>query len=190
MKKYIFLWLFGVCCNLTYSQSPITDFTATIHKYSCDYISVKCSGFPANRDSLCLDFGDGNVVWNSNQPQHVYTQPGIYTVTLRFWLNGVETKIVKPDLVAVYNAPTALFNYTVSNSNMFAPLQVNFNNQSVLGDGDSVEYSWFISYVPLSNNTNFSYTFASPGTYLYNNRKLPFSYNHTSFISLLTQNVH
>ena len=170
MKKItLSLCLFGICCNLAYSQSPITNFTATISERNCGDVQTSFSiiGNSADKDSLCWNFGDGTVrCGNFNRTSYVYTQPGTYTVTLTVWLNGIKTQIVKPDLVTVYNAPTALFDYNVSNSNMFAPLQVNFNNQSVLGDGDIVEYSWFIgNYMPLSNNTDFSYTFERPGTY-------------------------
>jgi len=173
MRNYLFLIVL-ICSNyLAFGQSPITEFKETISSVGCyevkaDFYYVSSS--TADRDSVCWDFGDGMVRRNSssNSASHNYTKPGTYTVTLTIWLNGVKTQIVKPDLIKVYKAPMALFNYTVSDNNMIAPLQVDFNNQSILGDGDLVEYAWRLddpSSEPVSNDINFSHVFEKSGPY-------------------------
>ena len=169
MRNLYFILL--ICCNLlTYAQSPITEFEETIYYVNCNYVQASfhyISSSTADRDSVCWDFGDGRKNCNSytNAASHTYSQPGTYTVTLTIWLNNVQTQIVKPNLITVYKAPTAMFDYTVSNNDFIAPLQVEFNNQSILGDGDLVEYSWQTNYELLSNDKNFSYVFEEPGTY-------------------------
>lgn len=173
MRNYLLLILL-ICSNyLTFGQSPITEFEENIIYTNCNYVMADfyyVSSNTADADSVCWDFGDG-VVWRNsytNSASHTYSTPGTYTVTLTIWLNRIKTQIVKPDLVKVYKAPIALFDYTVSNNNLIAPLQVEFNNQSILGDGDLVEYEWRIdpfSEEPLSNDKNFSYLFKEPGTY-------------------------
>jgi len=172
MKNCLILILL-ICTNyLTFSQSPITEFKETIRYWTCNYVNADfhyVSSSTADRDSVCWDFGDGVVNCNSytNSASHNYTKPGTYTVKLTFWLDGVETQIVKPDLIKVYKAPVALFDYTVSDNNFIAPLQVEFNNQSIIDDGDLVEYEWRLDYYsdPVSNDMNFSYVFEESGTY-------------------------
>jgi len=172
MRNYLLLILL-ICSNyLTFGQSPITEFKETISYVNCNYVMANfyyVSSSTADRDSVCWDFGDGMVRCNSytNSASHNYSKPGTYTVILTIWLNGVKTQIVKPDLIKVYKAPIALFDYTVSDNNLIAPLQVEFNNQSILGDGNFVEYAWRIDTFsePLSNDKNFSYVFEKPGTY-------------------------
>jgi PKD repeat protein len=100
--------------------------------------------------------------------RHTFTKPGVYTVTLTIWLNGIETQVVKPDLIVVHQYPKAFFTYAVSDTFLTAPLQLDFINHSTPGDGDTLTYSWSINYsdMPLGHETNFSYSFNVPGTYL------------------------
>ncbi len=172
MKKTT-LFLVLICLSfMTYGQSPITEFKETISYWKCDYVSVDyyyLSSNTADCDSVCWDFGDGITYRNShsNAASHIYNEFGVYTVTLTIWLDGVETQIVKPDLIRVFEAPKALFAYSVSDTTFFSPLQVDFQNQSIKGEGDSVAYSWMIGYgaEPVCRDTNFSYVFDKSGTY-------------------------
>jgi len=162
-----------ICFNyLTHGQSPINEFEVTISFRTCEYVRAEfhyISSNSADRDSVCWDFGDGKTNCNSstNVATHTYSEPGIYTVKLTIWLDGIETQIVKPDLIKVHQAPVALFTYTVSDTALIAPLQVDFNNQSTHEEGDTITYSWMInnSSEPMSNDTNFSYVFEKVGTY-------------------------
>jgi len=174
-EKKLLVFILLICSNLlTYGQSPIIGFKEKISYVNCsivmaefDCVTSDCSGInKADYDSVSWDFGDGMVRRNSFSTDRNYSKPGTYTVTLTLWKNGKKTQFVKPDLIKVYQPPKAQFDYTVSNNDLTAPLQVEFTNQSVLGDGDLVEYSWKInSYETVSNNTNFSYTFEKSGTY-------------------------
>ena len=151
------------------AQSPITEFKETIDYVGCDYVRADfyyVSSSTADCDSVCWDFGDGKSRKSyTNGAWHNYSDPGTYTVTLTIWLNGIESKIVKPNLIKVYQAPVALFDFIISDSNLIVPLQVEFKNQSILRDGNLVEYSWMINEKTLSNDTNFSYIFKKRGVY-------------------------
>jgi len=172
MKKQIILLLL-ISINLSaLSQSPITEFQESISYINCNYVITEFYYVSSNNtdcDSVCWVFGDGNIRWKDNNlpVTHNYSEPGIYTVTLRIWKDGIETQIVKPDLITVYNPPEVNVTYTVSDSLLFAPLEVDFQNQTIPGDGDSLSFQWQIGYysTPISYDTNFSYVFEEPSTY-------------------------
>lgn len=172
MKQTFILTILIFTSFLIYGQSPITAFEEKINYWTCSYVVAEfhyISSNSAERDSVCWDFGDGNKGCNSytNGASHIYSEPGVYTVTLTIWLKGVKTQIEKKDLITVYKAPEAMFSYTVSDTNLIAPLRVDFQNQSVKGDGDTLIYTWTTGFfsTSLSSDTNFSYTFKNAGTY-------------------------
>ena len=172
MKKIFFLILFTLNSCFIYSQSP-SIFSETIHYVNCNYVMAEfhhIGNNPTYYDSVCWDFGDGRInCWTQANTtiRRNYHEPGLYTVTLTVWRNGESKQITKPDLIKVYKAPEALFTHTISDTILIAPLQIDFQNQSISGDGDSITYLWEINYYSetSSNDTNFSYFFEKAGTY-------------------------
>ncbi|RMG21574.1 MAG: PKD domain-containing protein, partial [Bacteroidetes bacterium] len=108
------------------------------------------------------DFGDGNTSLQAN-PQHIYTSPGNYQVSLAVAsLNGCTDTFITAVPIQVSEPPDAIFTPSVTQG--CAPLEVTFTDQStsmhgidrylwVFGDGDSAS-------VPFP-----AHTFLSPGNY-------------------------
>jgi len=84
------------------------------------------------------DFGDGTPVSNLENPSHIYTQTGNYTITLTSYTcsNPVcsETYILN---INVTEPPFASFNKSINEG--CAPLEVSFGNQSF---GSNPSYLW------------------------------------------------
>lgn len=88
------------------------------------------------------DFGDGKSS-NEQNPQHRYTLPGIYSVTLtvRSALpSNNEDSITKEDLIVVVTPPTPGFNATPRSA--FIGQTITFNNTSLLGSEPVTSYAW------------------------------------------------
>lgn len=63
--------------NINVQPLPLSDFT-----FSNNLLSVSFLSTASNQDSLYWDFGDGSSFDYSTNPQHSYTQNGIYTACL------------------------------------------------------------------------------------------------------------
>ncbi|MEJ7625276.1 MAG: PKD domain-containing protein [Ferruginibacter sp.] len=106
------------------------------------------------------DFGDGNTS-AANNPVHIYTSDGVYTVTLsitdQYGCNDTLTRINYVRLAT----PKALF--TVSDSlGTCPPLVVNFTNNSV----NYTTHNWDFGDGTSSQAVNPSHFYSAPGTYI------------------------
>jgi M6 family metalloprotease-like protein len=96
-------------------------------------------------DNWLWDFGDGDTTYQYQMsPEHVYQNPGLYTVTLRASNPLASDSLTKQDYIHVYAPPAADFVADVTSGN--EPLTVNFTDFSTgvvnqwlwhFGDGDS-----------------------------------------------------
>lgn len=151
----------------TSQQKEVTDdFIANINYYNC-YYAIANFSYQGLFSSCYWDFGDGSHYYstNSNFSSRNYSQPGTYSVTLTVVYQGDTTVIAKPNLIVLRNAPDVSFNYTVSDTLQFAPLTVSFTNQTVPGDGDTLNYTWDFGDSLTSHDTNATHTFITPGLY-------------------------
>lgn len=170
MKILLTLSLTSLITNL-FAQSPVTDFQYDINQLNCNRVSVQFyfeGSMQNDVDSCYWYFGDGVKKFSSssNGASHSYSHPGIYGVELVLWKDGVESSIKKDSIITVFQPPTPLFNFEVSDTLLFAPLTVNFINNTQKGDGDTLAYNWEI----WGHGTNYSVenptvTFSNPGTY-------------------------
>lgn len=86
--------------------------------------------------SYAWDFGDGNASTTQN-PAHVYSAPGTYTVTLTVQAaNGQADFELKSAYVTVHPKPNP--NFTVSTNGCSLPVSVTFNNTST----GATSYAW------------------------------------------------
>jgi hypothetical protein len=133
---------------------------------------------------LAWDFGDGKIYYDysSNACNHVYNNPGFYTVTLRiFRKSGIIDTISKKDLIRVLKSPEPDF-YTIPNpdsviyvppkpdssegyyKNIYSTRNIKFVNTTIKGSGDSLFYTWnFDEYndsITNSNDSNPTHFFA------------------------------
>lgn len=105
MKNLLFkISIFLLSLQLSLSAQ---DFDASV-KTGCDSLTVKFTYTnPAAVTSVKWTFGDGSQSTETS-PQHKYTHPGDYLVSVKF--NGTDS-IGKPGFIKVGNTPEADFKY-------------------------------------------------------------------------------
>jgi len=152
----------SVTKDVTVITSPAIDFSSD-DSISCDApFTVQFTDKSPIASAWSWDFGDGSTSTEQN-PNHTYTNPGFYDVTLTITLAGgcsnVITKTqyikIKPIVASISNAPAGgCAPFT------FSPIP---NIQSI----DSiVSYSWDLGEPGAVYNTQFpTHTYNSTGTY-------------------------
>ncbi len=145
--------------NVNIPYMPVPDFSFT----------DECFGTPNSFTDLSVVqngtitgwtwvWGDGDPVGTTQNPTHLYANPGIYQVTLIPTTNdGCTGPSVTYD-VEVYQLPTASFNV----SNVCHGQPAIFNNTSLLGS----QYQWDFGDGNNSTQENPTHTFATPNTYV------------------------
>lgn len=108
------------------------------------------------------DFGDGSSSTKQN-PSHIYTTAGTYSVTLTAANDAVSDKITKSDYITAGSGPTASF--TASTTEGEAPLTVKFTDSST---GDPTKWSWNFGDGNTSSSQSPSHTYYGAGTYTVN----------------------
>ena len=153
--KSIIISIVFICSTISIlAQAPTANFTASP-------LSV-CAGVPVNFTSTSTanggpainqyswNFGDGVTVSTQN-PTHVYTTAGTFTVTLVVTntAGGVDSEI-KANYITVLPAPTVGFN--VTGIGCTVPLTVGFTNTS--SSGANFSYAWNFGNGQNSNTQN------------------------------------
>lgn len=140
--------------------SPVADFTSDLTSgYRPLSISFtdKSSGAP---ETWKWDFGDGNTSTIQN-PVHVYSNLGDYTVTLKVNNAIGSNSIQKSNYVKVLSGfPSANFNSNITYGN--PPLTVQFSDAST---GSPNVWDWNFGDGCISNEQNPVHTYFTEGTY-------------------------
>ena len=128
---------------ISFGQSPVPNFTHDIRKVNCD-LYLADFYYSGDADSCCWDFGEGVAKCPSYKKtaRHTYSKPGTFSVKLTLWKDGMESNIIKNDLVRVVAPPIPNFEYSISDTNGYAPLNIEFRNTTELGDCKDVNYNW------------------------------------------------
>ncbi len=105
------------------------------------------------------NFGDGTGS-NELNPQHIYSNPGLYTVTLTVSGPGGASNVSSQINAKSGTPPSAGF--TSNKTSGPSPLEIQFTDQSV---GTISAYSWNFSDGKSSTSKNPKHTFTVPGTY-------------------------
>lgn len=143
-----------------YVQTPLADFEGD-PVYGFPPLTVNFTDLSTDVvDTWEWDFGDGNTSDQQN-PTHVYTEGGQYTVRLEITGPGGSDSIVKENYIEVQFAPpTAEFIGTPTSG--FAPLEVQFTDLST----DSVNsWLWFFGDGEAAFVRNPVHTYETAGTY-------------------------
>ncbi|WP_067052512.1 PKD domain-containing protein [Methanofollis ethanolicus] len=112
-----------------------------------------------NVTAWAWDFGDGTNSTEQN-PNHTYTVPGTYTVSLNASnVYGFNVSTVS-DAVAALAPPVAGFTFTPTDGN--APLNVTFSDNST---GNVTAWTWNFGDGTNSTEQNATHTYTVPGTY-------------------------
>lgn len=142
MYRFLLTILIIAFSSCLLAQSPVANFTA-------NPLSV-CAGVPVSFTSTssanggaalvgyAWNFGDG-VSANTQNPTHVFTNAGTYTITLVVTNSsgGVDSE-VKPSYITVLPSPNVGF--SVAGLGCTVPLSLNFTNTS--STGANYTYSW------------------------------------------------
>ena len=110
------------------------------------------------------DFGDGSPLFNGQQPQHTYQEPGIYTVTL-IALDPTACNLADTTTAQVTVLPSVPpeVSFVMVQDDPCSPYTVQFINNT---PGSGLTYQWVFSDGTLFGTQNATHTFAGPGSYL------------------------
>lgn len=106
------------------------------------------------------DFGDGTGA-DIGSPQHTYSSPGNYSVTLAVTGPGGDSSVTRTDYITVL-PPAPVASFTASTRFGFVPLTVTFTCTS---EGAIAERTWDFGGEATSAGTTAVHTFASAGVY-------------------------
>ncbi|MFH1701609.1 MAG: PKD domain-containing protein [Candidatus Zixiibacteriota bacterium] len=144
---------------ITVSLPPEADFTVEVNNV-CTGDDVYFMDRSANADAWYWDFGDGGTSSGQNpNPQHTYTSPGVYTVTLRVTNGCGEDTETKIEYITVGEGPLAEF--TSDKTETCANTSIAFTDLSTRAD----TWSWNFGDGMTSSAQNPIHTYSSPGTY-------------------------
>ena len=141
------------------SPNPVADFTGS--GAGCAPLLVAFDNLSNHGAGYVWDFGD-DYMTSEESPVHVYTRPGVYTVSLTaIGFEGQEHEAVHYATVEVFPTATAAF--------VFSPAQVVAPDQPVefinLSDEDATEFLWTFGDGMVSTEANPIYTYTEPGQY-------------------------
>ena len=104
------------------------------------------------------DFGDGSTSSNQN-PNHVYTSPGLYTIRLITEnIFGCTDTIIKTELIKVRGAVP---NFSVSSTNGCAPAIITFTNLS----SGAINYYWSFGDGSTDSTANATHSYTNQGNF-------------------------
>ena len=151
----------SVSNTVTIYPNPVPDFSYTD---TCQGMTIGFSDLAtvANGSISAWDwtFGD-NTASTSQNPNHVFTQAGTFTVQLKVTTNNTCTDSVTHSVTA-YPLPVSDFTFT----SVCYQQQTDFTNSSAVATGSIVQSDWnFGDGSGVSNLPSPSYTYATPGTY-------------------------
>ncbi len=153
--------------TVTITPKPAVDFTVSA---SCATIPVLFSADPVVTNitdvaSYLWDFGDGSIPSTLSEPEHLYAQPGNYSVTLTITNNaGCQNSITRT--ISIYALPVAQFSSSgncAGNLVQFTDMSYNPGGQTIVG------WMWDFGVSTASDDTsslqNPNYSYATAGTY-------------------------
>ena len=139
---------------------PVANFTADNTNGTAPQTVKFTDLSTGNVTSYNWDFGDNNTSTDEN-PTHVYSTPGNYTVTLTVIGPGGNNTETFTDYIMV-NWPAPIANFTSNITNGTQPLNVQFNDQST---GNVTSYNWDFGDNNTSTDENPTHVYNTPGNY-------------------------
>lgn len=151
----------GACDRISkYNYIEVTEgqevnFTADRQEGIAPFSTKFISSGPA--DSWSWDFGDGTTSYEKD-PGHFYTQPGRYTVSLTYSIDGASYTISKPDYIWATSRTSPDFN--ASPRSGIAPLCVEFDMINRPPD-----WLWLFGDNTTSSDEHGFHCYGIPGSY-------------------------
>jgi len=151
---------------ITVQQRPVASFTASPTAGSTPLTVQFTDTSDAGSSPITSwfwTFGDGTSDSRQN-PTHVYTQAGTYSVSLSVTTEvGVSPIVTEMDFIEVEELPVA--DFSASPTTGAAPLNVNFTDLSTGGSDTIVEWLWDFGDSTSSTLPSPSHRYASDGVY-------------------------
>ena len=146
---------------ITVLEPPKAAFTANVTVIPVGAAVQFTDNSTGNITTRFWAFGDDTNTSTEQNPVHIYTSPGTYTVNLTVsnaYGEDTESKVAYIDVVGY--PPAANFTANVTEGN--APLTVQFTDEST---GDITDWFWNFGDGNTSDVQNPTYTYTEPGNY-------------------------
>lgn len=147
-----------VSINVFQVQNP--SFTVSSTK-GCETFCTQFSNTSTGTTTALWNFGDFSPPVQSQAVTHCYTKPGTYSVSLQITNSlGCKFTLVKPNIITVYGKPVADF--------VQHPTVIDLNSNDAVFENASVNatsFSWSLDGVPMSHQSEFSYSFSQVACY-------------------------
>lgn len=144
--------------NANFSASPVAGCAPLIVQFQD--IST------GNPNSWSWNFGNGNTSTSQN-PATIYSNPGVYTVTLTVTNGAFSDTEIKTNYILVYNKPAAGF--TISSYTACVGQTVTFTDATVISPGGPNISHWSWDFgdgnSTTTTTTTVTHTYNTPGTY-------------------------
>lgn len=163
MKSKLFIFLLLISIKIT-AQSPKADFDFVV-QYNCGWAFLGLQNKSINADSCFWDYyGSGNYTFlnNPNPPIGNLGIDGDFKISLIAGMNGKYDTITK---VFKLKQTRADFDFKYNDSLGFAPLLVEFRNNSQQANGDTLSFKWDFGDGDTSVLTSPSHVYSKPRTY-------------------------
>jgi hypothetical protein len=145
-----------------YSQNPVADFEVNII-YKCGYATTEFKNNSINADTFLWDENGTGYFIRTFEPRGTNIEINkSWIVTLIAKGNGLSDTLSKE--VEVFNTKIR-FDKTAADTNLYAPLNVNFINKSIIRDEDTLSYIWDFGDGQQSDLESPIHTYTIPGTY-------------------------
>ncbi|NLV25689.1 MAG: PKD domain-containing protein [Methanomicrobiales archaeon] len=147
----------GDISNITY---PLLYASAT--KGAAPMKITFSSSWSGTPGSFLWEFGDGTTS-DQMEPEHVYSQPGLYSVQLTHGSESYEEKVIGTDLIEITKAVAApVASFTAEPLTGYAPLNVLFTSTST---GSSYNWKWNFGDKKTGQGEAITHTYTKAGNY-------------------------
>jgi len=140
---------------------PVANFSATPMSGNTPLTVQFTDLSSGNTTSWLWNFGDGGTSTNQN-PNHTYTTPGSYTVSLTATNSGGSDTVVGGSPIVVNNVAAPVANFSATPMSGYAPLTVQFTD---LSSGGATSWLWDFGDGSTSTSQNPSHTYNIVGSY-------------------------
>ena len=142
-------------------NKPIIGFTVPLSSMCINDGAVSFVNTSQFSNSYLWDFGDGTTSTSIN-PNHTYTSPGVYNVTLMGinTMSGCTTAVTKNNYITIHPSSTAIIS---SNITQTCDLSTTFQFSTPNNTGTS--YTWSFGDGMTSSLQNPSHVYNAPGVY-------------------------
>jgi len=144
---------------ITVVRTPVADFTATPTSGNAPLLVQFTDTSMGNPTGWVWTFGDGSMSTQQN-PYHLYTSPGVYSVTLSVRNSAGSNAITKEGLITVRALPVA--DFSANRTSGPAPLVVKFTDGS---SGGPTSWTWNFGDGTSSTEQNPVHQYSVPGVY-------------------------